>query len=303
MSQGGQWVLLGKSGAAADREFVILGEEIYVGRTPENDIFVADKNISRCHASIVIKNGVCSLKDLDSKNGTFVNDQKVSEVELSVNDTILMGECRFLLIWETPTDSPDDPAKFSLAQLKKRLLGTIEPVSTKIRDLGPKRVGLYSLSLTLILTGGLISFKGSPPKAIEGATTKISPKSKSVQKPLPVHVESLSDEESSLLQNRVDVAIQRDDLIAAIPLLRKLVAANPHDARARAQLKRAENRLTVLIKEYYESGAQEYEKLYFDRAIQEWRKVLALAESFDPETFKNTEAKIQDAYARIAAGE
>jgi pSer/pThr/pTyr-binding forkhead associated (FHA) protein len=65
--------------------------EITVGRSPTNNIFVRDKNVSRVHCQIVVNNGVVSLTDLQSTNGTFVNDERITECQLKANDEIRVG--------------------------------------------------------------------------------------------------------------------------------------------------------------------------------------------------------------------
>jgi len=65
--------------------------EITIGRSPTNNIFVRDKNVSRIHCQIVVSNGLVTLTDLQSTNGTFVNNERITECGLKVNDLIRVG--------------------------------------------------------------------------------------------------------------------------------------------------------------------------------------------------------------------
>jgi len=65
--------------------------EITIGRSPTNNIFVRDKNVSRIHCQIVVSNGSATLTDLQSTNGTFVNNERITECVLKVNDLIRVG--------------------------------------------------------------------------------------------------------------------------------------------------------------------------------------------------------------------
>ena len=65
--------------------------EITIGRSPTNNIFVRDKNVSRVHCQIVVSNGTVILTDLQSTNGTFVNNERTTESALKVNDLIRVG--------------------------------------------------------------------------------------------------------------------------------------------------------------------------------------------------------------------
>ena len=65
--------------------------EITIGRSPTNNIFIRDKNVSRVHCQIVITQESCLLTDLQSTNGTFVNGERLDEHELKMGDEIRIG--------------------------------------------------------------------------------------------------------------------------------------------------------------------------------------------------------------------
>ena len=67
---------------------------ITIGRSSENDIVINDAKVSRTHIQLVQNDsGVCSVVDLNSANGTFVNGKKISgEERLQENDSIRIGD-------------------------------------------------------------------------------------------------------------------------------------------------------------------------------------------------------------------
>lgn len=67
---------------------------ITIGRSSENDIIIEDVKVSRTHLQLVQKdNGSYSVVDLNSANGTYVNDKKINgEAQLQPNDTIRIGD-------------------------------------------------------------------------------------------------------------------------------------------------------------------------------------------------------------------
>lgn len=67
---------------------------ITVGRSSENNIVINDAKVSKTHLQLVQNdNGVCSVVDLNSTNGTFVNGQKITgEVRLQPYDVIRIGD-------------------------------------------------------------------------------------------------------------------------------------------------------------------------------------------------------------------
>lgn len=72
-------------------------ERITIGRAPDNMIQIRDPSVSGQHAQLVLIEQSYHLHDLGSTNGTWVNDQLVTEVRLREGDRIRFGkvEARF----------------------------------------------------------------------------------------------------------------------------------------------------------------------------------------------------------------
>jgi len=69
---------------------------LIIGRMREADIRIEDETISRKHAKILGHHrGQITILDLDTTNGTFVNDQPVDIQDLSHGDEIRIGESLF----------------------------------------------------------------------------------------------------------------------------------------------------------------------------------------------------------------
>ena len=76
---------------------------INIGRAEDNDIVIADFVISKHHAQIIIFHGMYFMLDLNSTNGTKVNQQLISpkmKVQLAMNATIAFG--RFCFVFTHP---------------------------------------------------------------------------------------------------------------------------------------------------------------------------------------------------------
>lgn len=67
------------------------GQEIVVGRSSELDMVLVEEMVSRKHARIALSDGVISIEDLGSTNGTFVNGEKVDHGTLKEGDRVLIG--------------------------------------------------------------------------------------------------------------------------------------------------------------------------------------------------------------------
>ena len=71
--------------------FLEAGENI-LGRDPGTRGSIPDASISRRHARITVRDGVATLEDLDSKNGTFVNEARIAAPTLlSDGDALRLG--------------------------------------------------------------------------------------------------------------------------------------------------------------------------------------------------------------------
>lgn len=62
-----------------------------IGRSLDNDIVILDESMSRHHAEIVVSGDHIQLRDLQSLNHTFVNDQEIQEVQLRSEDQVRFG--------------------------------------------------------------------------------------------------------------------------------------------------------------------------------------------------------------------
>ncbi len=88
-----RWVFTVNRGADQGRQFVGATPEIKIGRQPDNHIQLRDPKVSRFHAVILQKGARLFIDDLDSTNGTFVNDKPVSRKQpLSPGDLIKVGQ-------------------------------------------------------------------------------------------------------------------------------------------------------------------------------------------------------------------
>jgi len=79
-------------------------KRISIGRTPDNDIVLDNRGVSRKHAQIEFNNNSALIIDNESLNGTFVNNRKVSEEVLKDNDTINIGKFTLLFYQDAPKE-------------------------------------------------------------------------------------------------------------------------------------------------------------------------------------------------------
>ncbi len=72
---------------------------VTLGRKDNNTIVLNDRFVSSYHAKIYLKNNEYFLEDLQSTNGTYINENKIEgKVRLNVNDIVRFGSTAFKII-------------------------------------------------------------------------------------------------------------------------------------------------------------------------------------------------------------
>src|SRR5881227_1898397 len=74
------------------KEIPVGSRPITIGRSPDNDLPVDNLAVSNYHAKIYFEAGRMVIEDLDSLNGTFVNDLRVERATLHDGDNIHIGK-------------------------------------------------------------------------------------------------------------------------------------------------------------------------------------------------------------------
>jgi pSer/pThr/pTyr-binding forkhead associated (FHA) protein len=74
------------------KEVPVGGRPIGIGRSPDNELPVDNLAVSNYHARVYFEAGRLVVEDLDSLNGTFVNDLRVERATLHDGDSIWIGK-------------------------------------------------------------------------------------------------------------------------------------------------------------------------------------------------------------------
>ncbi len=88
-----------------------------VGRRTDRDLVLADPRVSREHAQIVRDADGIYLEDQNSRQGTFVNNEKISRHKLTRNDRIEFGVRNAAFVMYNPDRSPSSIGQQVLSQL------------------------------------------------------------------------------------------------------------------------------------------------------------------------------------------
>ncbi len=88
------------------REIILQNGVTTIGRTEQNDIHIDNLAVSGSHARIFCEGGKYFIEDLNSTNGTYINDRRISRNQLTHNAVITIG--KHTLVFLDPTASAPD---------------------------------------------------------------------------------------------------------------------------------------------------------------------------------------------------
>ena len=97
-SHGEKAMLFITRGAHKGSRFLVTADGASIGRSPKSEIFLDDVTVSRSHATITKEAEGFLLEDLGSLNGTYLNNQSVSEHLLKSGDEFQIGKFHLLFI-------------------------------------------------------------------------------------------------------------------------------------------------------------------------------------------------------------
>jgi transcriptional regulator with GAF, ATPase, and Fis domain/pSer/pThr/pTyr-binding forkhead associated (FHA) protein len=121
-------VLVAVHGPWKGTRFPLTDAEISIGRDQSNKIAIADPSISRKHCIIRVSNERCSIHDLNSRNGSFINGVPVRERELKHADQIEVGASVFVFAAQE-SQGHSDPES---VQIEDRMLVTRTTLITPV---------------------------------------------------------------------------------------------------------------------------------------------------------------------------
>lgn len=94
-----------------------------VGRHETNDLTIPHPSVSGSHCEVRVEDGEATIRDLDSTNGTFVEETRVREARLSNGQVLTFGNVRVLFLEETEGKPGGPQATVSASKPVVRLTG------------------------------------------------------------------------------------------------------------------------------------------------------------------------------------
>lgn len=98
--------LLLKFNAAVIKEIPLDKPSLSVGRKPDNDVVIDNPAISSHHCKVVLKGDTYYVEDLESTNGTFVNEKRI--VKSGLHDQDVIGVAKHALVFVDDRAKPEE---------------------------------------------------------------------------------------------------------------------------------------------------------------------------------------------------
>jgi transcriptional regulator with GAF, ATPase, and Fis domain len=116
------------AGPSKGTVFELSEDEVSIGRDLTNQLTINDKSVSRHHCLIKRAEGQFKITDLESHNGTFVNEAPTKEHTLLHGDRIRVGDSLFLFLLHPEEESQgsddvrfDDGTMLAVSTIRYRL--------------------------------------------------------------------------------------------------------------------------------------------------------------------------------------
>ena len=141
-----------------------MGERVSVGKGPQNDVVVVDATVSRQHLELLHTGQGYKVRDLDSTNGTFIEDARVVEAYIRPGMEFRAGEVVFKLkaVHEGVTIAPSGSSTF----------GTLVGHSAPMRRIFALLERIAPTDATILITGETGTGKGAVARAIHDCSTR-----------------------------------------------------------------------------------------------------------------------------------
>ncbi len=88
------------------KDFPLEKDKVVFGRKEDCDYRIPVNQVSRQHCEFTVSEEGVFVRDLDSSNGTYVNNKRVAEAQLKPGDHVVIGPAVFTVVID---DNPADP--------------------------------------------------------------------------------------------------------------------------------------------------------------------------------------------------
>ncbi len=121
-------VLFKKNGS--QKSFPMPSSITIIGRRTTCDLCIPLMAVSKKHCQLSYRNGRLKIRDLDSKNGTIINGNRIGEAEIKPGDAVKIGPLAFVFQINGKPEKPSPPTwafkKTSQSEIQDNAADTAE---------------------------------------------------------------------------------------------------------------------------------------------------------------------------------
>ena len=92
------WKLVADSSWLSGQEYAINGHQVIIGRGNDCNIIIPGTHLSRQHAELSIRGNLLHIRDLASANGTFINEERITEGVARPGDRVRLDVYSFRVV-------------------------------------------------------------------------------------------------------------------------------------------------------------------------------------------------------------
>lgn len=126
------------SGPEHAEQEMVFDQNCTIGRAQDNQLRINDVAVSAHHAMLLQEGDRLVVQDLESTNGTIVNDKQIDrETELYIGSEIRIGETSLTILEIAPP--VEDESQYHLSEQPEEQTQSIKPASVAAHDYSPFR--------------------------------------------------------------------------------------------------------------------------------------------------------------------
>ena len=272
------------SGPQKGKQYVLPEEDtLHFGRSHDNDVILDDKRVSRHHAQITFEEGTYYLIDLETSNGTFINQKKILNQKLSSGDILQIGKTVFRFI-----DPHSTSKKVSLFQSSSNLQQErISSELPKTQSSSTFRMLLYGFGGILLLLTVFVLMQPTPEQKIAKA-----PEDRKTAAEEPIDVQELpkiETEKYALNYEKANLFYQSgyreyhaENYLRALDDFSSALELYPDHHKAKLYLEKTQSAITQAVTEHYKSAMNYFDGGQYERAIYHFQQVISLLKNRQP---------------------
>jgi DNA-binding CsgD family transcriptional regulator len=113
-------------GKRSGSRITLSSKTTLVGRAPTCDLVISDLSVSRRHAELSLTDAALVVRDLESRNGTYVDERKIESSEVRAGQLVRFGSVAFLIEAGLSAAQSPDVETQSVSDARDSMLAEID---------------------------------------------------------------------------------------------------------------------------------------------------------------------------------